>query len=122
MLLQLRISLGIGIVIYYFILFYFLRKKALSLKYTLLWILFGIIMILIIIFPVILDGIVLFGIQSPVNGIFSFILFAVLTILMSLTAIVSRLSEKIKILIQYSSELELRVRELEELLNKMKFM
>ena len=55
MLLQLRISLGIGIVIYYFILFYFLRKKALSLKYTLLWILFGIIMILIIIFPVILD-------------------------------------------------------------------
>lgn len=118
MLLQLRVSLVIGIVIYYIILFYFLRKKALSLKYTLLWLFFGIILLFIIIFPRILDGIVLFGIQSPVNGIFSFILFAVLTILMSLTAIASQLSEKIKILIQYTSELELRVRELEQLLKE----
>lgn len=118
MLLQLRVSLGIGIAIYYFILFYFLRKKTLSLKYTLLWIFFGIVLLLIIIFPKILNIIFLFGIQSPVNGIFSFILFAVLTILMSLTAIASRLSEKIKILIQYNAELELRVRELEYLLKE----
>lgn len=120
MLLQLRISLVVGIVIYYFILFYFLRKKALSLKYTLLWIFFGAIFLIIIIFPRILVSSALVGIQSPVNGIFAFILFAVLAILMSLTAIVSRLSEKIKILIQHGAELELRIRELEQLLKEKK--
>lgn len=118
MLLQLRISMLIGIVIYFFILFYFLKKKMLSLKYTLLWMFFGLVLLLVVLFPILLNAVYFLGIKSPVNGIFVISFFAVLTILMSLTAIVSKMSARIKTLAQYNAELELRVRELEKIVRE----
>ena len=47
------------------------------------------------------------------NGLFSVLLFFILTIIMSLTAIVSRQSERIRALVQSQALLEERIRELE---------
>lgn len=115
---QLRMSLCIGMLIYFIIIFFFLRKKSLSLKYTLLWIAFGTVMLLVVAFPDILNTIHLLGISSPVNGIFAIIQFAILTILISITSIVSKFNEKIKRLIQVNAELEKRIRDLETLLTE----
>ena len=54
------------------------------------------------------------GIYDPVNALFAAIMFFVIIILMSLTAIVSKLNDKNKRLIQVIAILEKRVRELEE--------
>lgn len=113
---QLRIVLLFAVCIYFFSIFYFLRKKSLALKYTLLWLFWGIMMTVIVIFPQLLRGISWLGISSPVNGIFAITLFAILVILISLTSIVSKQSEKIRILIQYIAELEKKVRDLESML------
>lgn len=112
---QLRIVLLIAVCVYFFSIFYFLRKKSLALKYTLLWLFWGLMMLMVLIFPRLLEVMISwFGIYSPVNGIFAVVLFGVLVILISLTSIVSKQSEKIRTLIQYNAELEKRVRELEK--------
>lgn len=111
---QLRIVLLIAVCVYFFSIFYFLRKKSLALKYTLLWLFWGLMMLVVLVFPGLLDiAVGWLGIYSPVNGIFAVVLFGVLVILISLTSIVSKQSEKIRILIQYNAELEKRVRDLE---------
>lgn len=101
--------------IYFGMIFYFLRKKMLSIKYSLLWLAFGIVMIVFTAFPMLMWRFMwMFGVESPMNGLFSLLLFFVLTIIMSLTAIVSRQSERIRALVQSQALLEERIRELEE--------
>jgi len=115
----LRISLCIGIALYFLLIIYFLKKRAINLKYTLLWILSGCTMLLLVIFPDILYVISDFlGFVSPVNALFALVLFFMLSILMSITSIVSRQNEKSKTLIQQFAILEKRVRELESLYSK----
>ena len=97
----------------------FLKNKALSLKYTLLWILAGIIMSLLVIVPDILIYLnhlvgIQSGMQSNMNGLFIWAIVFIVCILLSLTSIVSRQNNKIRQLIQTISRLEKRVRELEE--------
>lgn len=117
--LTLRISLMIGILFYFSAIFYFLRKRALALKYTILWILSGIVMLIIASFPAILDSISkFFGFSLPVNSIFTTLFFFLILIQISLTSIVSKLNDRTKNLIQNAALLERRVRELESLLNK----
>lgn len=111
---RLRILLCIAISIYFILILIFLRKKMLSLKYTLLWILAGICGTVLIVFPGLLDFIVQFTqIRSAMNGLFAIILFFVILLMLSLTAIVSKQSERIKNLIQDEALLEKRVRDLE---------
>jgi hypothetical protein len=117
----LRISLSIGIVVYFVLIIYFLKKKALNLKYTILWIISGLIMLIMVIFPQLVNGVsALLGIVSPVNTIFVLELFFMLLILMSITSIVSRENEKSKRLIQQVALLEKRIRELESCMEKNK--
>ena len=72
-------------------------------------------MLLLALFPRILDWFAkLIGIYEPTNALFSLIFFCVIIILMSLTAIVSKLNEKNKQLAQSAALLEQRVRELEK--------
>lgn len=105
----------IGIVFYFAAIFYLLKKKALTLKYTLMWILLGVIMVVIAIFPALLKKLsILVGISTPSNALFAVILFAILLILMALTSIISGLNEKNIKLIQSVALLEKRVRELEK--------
>lgn len=110
----LKFFLCTAIVLYFIIILAFLKRKALSLKYTLLWLLSGVIMAIMIIFPQVLDFLVhVVDIKTPVNGIFAISIFFILIILMSLTSIVSKQSDKIKNLTQNIAFLEKRIRDLE---------
>ena len=113
--LTLQLSMVIAELIYFGMIFYFLKKKMLSIKYSLLWLAFGIVMVVFTAFPGLFwrfSG--LFGVESPMNGLFSILLFFVFTIIMSLTAIVSRQSERIRALVQSQALLEERIRRLED--------
>ena len=91
----LQVSLIIGIVMYFILLFYFIKKESLNLKYTLLWIFSGIIMLIVAVFPKIMISITHFlGVVEVTNGVFALILFFMLIILMSITSIVSNMKEK----------------------------
>jgi len=104
-----------GVLFFFGIIIFFLRKNALSLRYTLLWLGSGFIMLLVSIFP----GIIAFiskilGFQVASNALFVLILGFFLVILLSLTSIVSRQTDKIKTLAQAIALLEKRIREMEE--------
>lgn len=111
----LRISLTIAILLYFVCIMYFLRKKTLNLKYSILWLVSGLIMLAFVIFPELLDILSkMFGVISPVNTLFACELFFQMLILMSITSIVSKQNEKSKRTIQQIALLEKRIRELEE--------
>lgn len=111
---KLQIAMLIAVGLYFLIVFRLLKKKALNLKYTLLWLASGIIMLALAAFPQMLGWYAaLVGIYEPTNALFAFMFFCVIIILMSITAIVSNLNEKNKKLIQSIALLEKRVRELE---------
>jgi len=91
-----------------------LRKRRLSLKYTLVWIISGISMILFIIFPeIVFKGSALVGISNPVNAIFFIVMVFSMILLLSLTSIISTISEKNLRLTQSLALLEQRVHSLE---------
>ena len=97
----LRFTLSIAVISYFVIILYYLKKRVLELKYTLLWIVAGIIMGVMIFVPQLLVKFVrILGIESNMNGLFVLALGFILIILMSLTSIVSRQSTKIRMLIQ----------------------
>ena len=109
----LRYVMLIGVLFYFYCIFYFLKKKSLSLKYSLLWITTGSIMGIIALFPQIIYVFVkLIGIQTPVNGLYAICIFMMMLILISLTSIVSKQTERIKNLTQYIAILEKDVREI----------
>lgn len=111
---KLRVTLIIAVVCYFVIILYFLKQKALNLKYTLLWLVAGAVMGILVIVPeclVMLIGI--FGIQSNMNGLYTFAIGFIVMILLSLTSIASRQNRKIRTLTQELAILDKRVRELE---------
>lgn len=115
MTIYLRIVLGIVVVIYFLLILHFMKKKMLSLKYSLLWLFSGFVMGILVLFPGLLDAFVkAVGIETPMYGLFVFAIFFILIIAMSLTAIVSKQTERIKDLAQDNAVLEKRVRELEK--------
>lgn len=112
---KLRILLLIAVCIYFVMIFHLLKRKTLNLKYTLLWLASGFIMLILVAFPQLLQSFAkLVGIYSPMNALFSVELFCIIIILMSLTAIVSKLNEKNKTLAQSIALLEKRLRDVEE--------
>ena len=111
---KLRISLIIIMIVYFVLILAFLKRKAISLKYTLLWIAAGVFMGILVIWPQLLLKLrSLVGIESNMNGLFVMAIGFIIMILMSITSIVSRQSEKIKKLTQVNALLEKRIRELE---------
>lgn len=112
---QLTVSLLIGVLIYFAVILFLLKYKAISLKYTLLWIFAGVIMALLVLFPEILVAVIhVIGITSNMNGLFVMGIGFIIMILMSLTSIVSGQNRKIRVLIQNIALLEERIRELEK--------
>lgn len=111
----LRIALLIGITIYFVCIVFLLKKRSLNLKYTLLWILMGIVFLLVVIFPVILQiPMRMIGIVEWTNGIFALLLLILLIIDMSMTAIVSKMNDRMRKLVQQCAMYEERIRKLEE--------
>ena len=112
---RLRIFLLAAICIYFVTMFQLLKHRALNLKYTLLWLVSGFVMLIMALFPRLLELFaVLVGIDDPMNALFSVVSFCIIIILMSLTAIVSRQNEKSKTLIQSIALLEKRIQDLEK--------
>ena len=111
----LRITLIIAVVCYFVIILYFLKNRALNLKYTLLWLLAGVCMGLLVVFPELLVRIIrVLGITDNMNGLFIICIGFMLMILMALTSIASRQNSKIRSLIQEIGILDKRIRELEK--------
>lgn len=111
----LSITLIIAVICYFIIILYFLKNRALNLKYTLLWLLAGVVMGVLVIFPEMLQRIIrLFGIQSNMNGLFIIAIGFMIMILMALTSIASRQNMKIRSLVQEIGILDKRIRELED--------
>lgn len=112
---RLQIVLVIAVIIYFIMMCIFLKNKALSLKYTLLWLFAGCVLGVLVAFPQLLTFVNgLIGIQSNMNGLFIWAIAFVVCILLSLTSIVSRQNNKIRQLTQTIARLEKRLRDLEE--------
>lgn len=110
----LRIVLIIGVISYFIIILMFLKRKALALKYTLLWLAAGVVLGIMVIWPQSLTWFIhLLGITGNMNGLFILCIVFLMMILMSITSIVSKQTEKIKNLTQTISKMEKRIRELE---------
>lgn len=109
-----QIIMLLAVVCYFVLLILLLRRKMLNLKYGLLWIFSGVLMLILAIFPGILNFFSrLVGIASPTNALFAVILFCMIIILISLTAIASGLNNKVKKLAQTIALMEDRLRKLE---------
>lgn len=112
---NLRISLIAAVICYFILILYFLKQRALNLKYTLLWLLSGAVMGILVIFPELLTYIIhIFGIEDNMNGLFIMCIAFILMIMMALTSIASRQNAKIRSLVQEIGILDKRIRELEE--------
>ena len=110
----LRIVLIVALIFYFIMILIFLKNKTLELRYTLLWMFADVILALLVIWPEILSRFVrLVGIQSNMNGLFIMAIAFIVMIMMSLTSIVSRQTNKIRHLVQEIAILEKRLRELE---------
>ncbi len=111
---KLRIVLFLALILYYAIIVSLLREKKLALKYTLLWLITGIVMLLCLIFPEGLEKLLhMIGIIDLTNGLFAVVLFLLIIISASLTSIVSRFNNRLRQLIQQCALYEKRIRELE---------
>lgn len=112
----LRITLIIAVIFYFIFILYYLKNKMLELKYTLIWLAAGFVMVLLVAFPeLLLTFVTIFGIESNMNGLYILGFAFVIMTLMTLTSIVSRQNLKIRILIQELSMMEKRIRELESM-------
>lgn len=109
-----NVSILIGIVIYFIMIIVLLRKRALMLKYTLVWLISGFLLLIMDVFPGFLSFLShILGFTLPVNTLFTLAIFFMLIILMSLTSIVSKLNEKNRTLIQNFALRDKKIRELE---------
>lgn len=116
--LDLQIFLIILVAIYALVILSLLKKQKMDIKYSLIWLLSAVVLIIFVIFPQIVAAAAgAIGIDAPVNLIYIVAGLFMIMIIMSLTVIVSGLKNKIKILSQKQGLIEKRLRELENKVN-----
>ena len=116
---SLRLGLLLGSAGLFAFILYLIKKGKLEVKYSIIWMAFSAAMLLFAIFPylvLILGDIA--GVIDPVNFIFLTQIIFILLILLSVPAVISGFSRKIKQLAQKNAILEKRLREIEQSLNK----
>ena len=112
---KLRLLLIIAILLYFGIILNLLKDKALSLKYTLLWLFSGVVLGLMVLFPGTLAYIIhRVGIYSEMNGLIFLCIGFLIIICIALTSIVTRQNRKIRVLTQEVAIMEKRLREVEK--------
>jgi len=112
---NIRLTAIIGSSFLLLVIFELIRRKYLRERYALLWILSGILFLSLSIRTDILYWISnLLGFTVPSNALFFFSLLFLLLIILGLSVITSRLSEKNKVLTQKVVLLEKRVNDLEK--------
>lgn len=110
-----KIQIFFILVVLVFLLFiiHLLKTKKLNLKYTLLWILATVILLVVSIFPQIMYSIAdLVGIETPINVALILAGIFVILILISITSIVSELNKKLRSLVQEIALLKKQIKEL----------
>lgn len=111
----LQIFLIVCVLFFLGIIIYYLAKKKLNLKYSLTWLAAGLGLLVLAIFPQLVEVIGSWvGIAAPVNTVFLFAGMFMLLIIFTLTMIVSHMNSRIYRLTQMQALLEKRVRELEK--------
>ena len=112
---DLRLLLIFGAIALFGMIVYLIKHKKIEVKYSIIWLAFSATMILFAVFPylVLVLGDIS-GVANPVNFIFMTLFVFILLILLSVSAVISGFSTKIKRLAQANALLEKRVRELEE--------
>lgn len=112
---RLQICAIIAVVLFFIALISLLRKNRFELKYSLLWLLSGVIMLILALFPRILDWFAkLIGVYSSVNALFAVLLCCGVMVMISLTAIISKEKREIIRLVQEMAIIENRLRKAEE--------
>ena len=112
---RLQIFAVLAVLAFLAVLIILLRKNRLSLKYSLLWLFSGIVLLILSLFPGLLDSFSrLIGVYSSVNALFAVLIGCIILLMISFTAIVSKEKKEIVRLVQEMSLLENRLRELEE--------
>lgn len=116
-----RVILLVGVLIYLLFIIWLMKKEKLSLKYSLLWFLTGVMLLICAIFPgIVRFATALIGVYSEVNAVFFVGVCFLLLIILFLTSVASGLSDKVRGLTQTQALLEKRVRDLEEYISKNK--
>ena len=111
---NLRITLAIALIVYFSLILIFLKKKAIELKYTLLWLLAGLCMAILVVFPSILPSLLrILGIAGNMNGLFIICIAFLMMLCMALTSIVSRQAGKIRNLTQSMAIMEKELRDVQ---------
>ena len=112
---RLQLYMILGAVILLAVIFYLLKRGLMSVKYSLLWLLLAVCLVIAAAVPytvfVLRD---LLDIQMPVNLIFLLMFCFVLVVLLSLSVAITQLAEKCKRLTQANAILEKRVCDLED--------
>ena len=116
---DLQILLILGAIGLFGMIVWLIKNKKIEVKYSIIWLAFSATMILFAIFPylVLVLGDIS-GVANPVNFIFMTLFVFILLILLSVSAVISGFSTKIKRLAQANALLEKRVRELEKKLEE----
>ena len=111
---RLQIFAIILVIIFLAIQVVLLKRNRMTLKYSLLWLLSGVILLVLAIFPALLDGFAaLMGVYSSVNALFAVIIFCGTALMISFTVIISRQRAEIVRLAQTVAILDNRLRALE---------
>ena len=116
---DLRVLLILSAVALFGMIVWLIKHKKIEVKYSIIWLAFSATMILFAVFPylVLVLGDIS-GVANPVNFIFMTLFVFILLILLSVSAVISGFSTKIKRLAQANALLEKRVRELEKKLEE----
>lgn len=105
----------LAVVIYLLLIYKMLKDKVTLLKYTLLWLAVGMVLLVFAIFPPVVQHFAnLFGIYADINFLFLALIAFSLMLVFSLTHIVSKQNENTKKLVQAVAILEKRINDLEE--------
>lgn len=113
--LKLQVILIVGAIVCALFLFNLIKKYRLELKYTMLWLILMLIILMISIFPNLIGFLAhAMGIELPVNALFLLVSFCSYAILFSMTINASKSSTKIKELSQELGLLKLEVIRLTE--------
>ena len=112
---QLQFFMILGAVALLLIIFLFLKRGLMSVKYSLLWLALAVGLVVFALFPYVVYVLRdLLDIEMPVNLVFLLMFCFVLVVLLSLGIAISQLADKCKRLTQANAILEKRVRDLEQ--------
>lgn len=110
-----RVILLVCVFLYLVVILMLMRKGRMSLKYSLIWFLAGVVLLVCAIFPQMIRFFThLLGVYSETNAVFFVGVCFLVLIVLSLTSIVSGQTERIRKLVQSQAILEKRIRDLEE--------